>query len=114
MEWRRVIEPDLAFLRHPRLACHQQLGHQTDLFHHERLSLLGELLNTLRHELSNPLFGLQLSSQILKEDLAEDTENLEFIEEISKNINRSQEIIKNFSELFLEKNLTKNIGSHSS
>src|SRR5690606_12919315 len=85
------------------------LGHQTDLFHHERLSLLGELLNTLRHELSNPLFGLQLSSQILKEDLAEDTENLEFIEEISKNINRSQEIIKNFSELFLEKNLTKNI-----
>src|SRR5690606_18134529 len=58
------------------------LNEQTDIFHTERLNLLGELLNTLRHELSNPLFGLQLSSQILKEDFSNNPDNLEFLEEI--------------------------------
>src|SRR5674476_629037 len=44
--------------------CDELRHYAFDLFHFQRISLLGELLNTLRHELSNPLFGLKLSSQI--------------------------------------------------
>lgn len=70
-----------------------------DLFHFQRISLLGELLNTLRHELSNPLFGLKLGSQIFSTmDVAAD--NKEIMEEIEKNVNRCQIIIENFSNLY--------------
>lgn len=72
-----------------------------DVNHHERISLLGELLNTLRHELSNPLFGLQLSSELLlSEQLKPDQKELML--EISKAIHRSQEIMKNFSDIYSE------------
>ncbi len=70
-----------------------------DLFHFQRISLLGELLNTLRHELSNPLFGLKLGSQLF---CMTDTtiDNIELMQEIEKNINRCQVIIENFSNLY--------------
>jgi two-component system, NtrC family, sensor kinase len=70
-----------------------------DLFHFQRISLLGELLNTLRHELSNPLFGLKLSSQLFKA-LTDSDENREFMGEIEKNVNRCQIIMENFSNLY--------------
>lgn len=70
-----------------------------DLFHFQRISLLGELLNTLRHELSNPLFGLMLGSQLFRTlDVAAD--NKEIMKEIEKNIARCQMIIENFSNLY--------------
>lgn len=70
-----------------------------DLFHFQRISLLGELLNTLRHELSNPLFGLKLGAQIFGTlEVPEDSK--EIMSEIEKNINRSQLIIENFSNLY--------------
>src|SRR6478609_10430572 len=70
-----------------------------DLFHFQRISLLGELLNTLRHELSNPLFGLKLSSQIFNTlDVSNDDKDL--MREIEKNVNRCQTIIENFSNLY--------------
>lgn len=70
-----------------------------DLFHFQRISLLGELLNTLRHELSNPLFGLKLSSQIFCTlDISADDKSI--MEEIEKNVNRCQAIIENFSNLY--------------
>lgn len=71
----------------------------TDLYHFYRVSLLGELLNTLRHELSNPLFGLSLAADIFyDEDL--DPEILETISDIKTNSDRCQTIIKNFSNLY--------------
>jgi two-component system, NtrC family, sensor kinase len=70
-----------------------------DLFHFQRISLLGELLNTLRHELSNPLFGLKLGSQIFG-TLDTSAENKEIMLEIEKNVNRCQLIIENFSNLY--------------
>lgn len=70
-----------------------------DLFHFQRISLLGELLNTLRHELSNPLFGLKLGSQLFCMTDTTD-ENKEIMQEIEKNINRCQVIIENFSNLY--------------
>lgn len=70
-----------------------------DLHHQERISLLGELLNTLKHELSNPLFGLQLSIQLLlTEELNEEQEI--FLNEIMSSISRSLSIIGDFSELY--------------
>ena len=70
-----------------------------DLFHFQRISLLGELLNTLRHELSNPLFGLKLSSQIFTTlEVAEDDKSI--MREIEINVNRCQQIIENFSNLY--------------
>jgi signal transduction histidine kinase len=70
-----------------------------DLFHFQRISLLGELLNTLRHELSNPLFGLMLGSQMFR-TLDVSTDNKELMKEIEKNIARCQIIIENFSNLY--------------
>ncbi len=70
-----------------------------DLFHFQRISLLGELLNTLRHELSNPLFGLKLGSQIFTSLEVNEDDRLMMIE-IEKNVNRCQQIIENFSNLY--------------
>lgn len=70
-----------------------------DLFHFQRISLLGELLNTLRHELSNPLFGLKLGSQIFN-TLEVPADSKELMREIEKNVNRCQMIIENFSNLY--------------
>ncbi len=70
-----------------------------DLFHFQRISLLGELLNTLRHELSNPLFGLKLGAQLFRMmKVTEDSKEL--MAEIEENINRCQVIIENFSNLY--------------
>lgn len=70
-----------------------------DVYHQERVSLLGELLNTLKHELSNPLFGLQLSVDLLSQDI-EDNDTRELLEEASNSIRRSQSIITDFSNLY--------------
>lgn len=71
----------------------------SDLHHHHRVLLLGELLNTLRHELNNPLFGIKMAAEILSQD-AKDSDTQESFLEISKYSNRCQTIIQNFSELY--------------
>lgn len=80
----------------------------TELYHSQRVSLLGELLNTLQHELSNPLFGLNLTSSILEGE-AKDPETESLLSEISQNANRSQTIIKNFSNLYNDQQEFKKI-----
>lgn len=74
----------------------------TEIYHSQRVSLLGELLNTLQHELSNPLFGLNLTSTILASE-TKNEETASILSEIAQNANRSQTIIKNFSNLYTEK-----------
>ena len=80
----------------------------TELYHSQRVSLLGELLNTLQHELSNPLFGLNLTGSILAAD-AKDSETIEVLQDICLNANRSQTIIKNFSNLYNDQQELKKI-----
>ncbi len=71
----------------------------TDFNHHERINLLGNLLNTLSHELSNPLFGMRLTSDLLlTEDFDEDAKDT--LGDISTNLLRSQKILENFSQLY--------------
>lgn len=80
----------------------------TELYHSQRVSLLGELLNTLQHELSNPLFGLNLTSSILESETTNpETESI--LNEISQNALRSQTIIKNFSNLYNDQQEFKKI-----
>lgn len=76
----------------------------SDIYHYQRVSLLGELLNTLKHELSNPLFGLKMASDLL---LLEDEEDefIQTVKDISINSNRCQTIIDNFSKLYREENI---------
>lgn len=72
-----------------------------DVFHRHKISLLGDLFNTLRHELSNPLFGLGLACDLLlSSDSPDDT--LTMLKEIKKNVLRSQLIIHNLSKLYSE------------
>jgi signal transduction histidine kinase len=80
----------------------------TELYHSQRVSLLGELLNTLQHELSNPLFGLNLTSSILESE-STDSETKLILSEISQNAHRSQTIIKNFSNLYNDQQEFKKI-----
>ena len=70
-----------------------------EIFHSQRVALLGELLNTLQHELSNPLFGLSLTASLLQKD-AKSQESQSILGEIGQNAKRSQTIIKNFSHLY--------------
>lgn len=86
--------------------------HQSDpeYYHHERLILMGELLNTLRHELSNPLFGINISTNLLlSDDHQKDKIINDTIEEIGKSSQRCQSIIENFSGLYGDRNLLQDI-----
>ncbi|MAZ48811.1 MAG: hypothetical protein CME65_09615 [Halobacteriovoraceae bacterium] len=67
-------------------------------YHVQRVSLLGELLNTLRHELSNPLFGIQLSANLLAEEFQGDDKEL--AEQIQEAVNKSLKILNGFSKLY--------------
>jgi signal transduction histidine kinase len=65
--------------------------------------MLGELLNTLQHELSNPLFGLKLANDLVKmAPPVNDSEALSFLLEIDRYVDRSQKILENFRSLFKE------------
>ncbi|MBP5297369.1 MAG: HAMP domain-containing histidine kinase, partial [Bacteriovoracaceae bacterium] len=84
------------------------LDHQQDLapdiYHFQRIQLLGELLNTLHHELCNPLFGLKLWAQIMAQELPPHLrEGLDFLTEIGRHAVRCQNIIENFSLLYNDK-----------
>ncbi|MBT4937467.1 HAMP domain-containing histidine kinase [Candidatus Peregrinibacteria bacterium] len=74
-------------------------------YHHTRIGLLGQLLNTLQHELSNPLFGIILSVEILKldESLKEIHSS---ISDISLYSEKCQKIIQSFGYLFKESEKT--------
>ncbi len=79
-----------------------------EIHHFQRISLLGELLNTLRHELSNPLFGIKLASDLLKIE-ARDEETSSLLDELSKSAERSQAIINTFSSLYQDNKDVKKI-----
>lgn len=75
----------------------------TDIYHFQRVILLGELLNTLQHELSNPLFGLKLTSDLFADEI-ENHEIKQILAGISHSSDRCQTIIKNFSLLYQGEN----------
>lgn len=87
-----------------KVQCHYQTSNKmvSTLYHDQRISLLGDLLNTLRHELSNPLFGLQLSTEIFPGS-SEETNDV--LGDLKENIFRCQNIIESFSNLYKDQGL---------
>lgn len=77
---------------------------QSDIYHNQRISLLGELLNTLKHELSNPLFGLSLAVKLFKDERENilDSESAKILDQICASVDRCQAIINNFSDLYTD------------
>ncbi|MCO4792952.1 MAG: HAMP domain-containing histidine kinase [Bacteriovoracaceae bacterium] len=84
----------------------------SDIYHYQRVSLLGELLNTLQHELSNPLFGLKLTADLLEGE-QDDSEVAETLSDIANNCSRCQGIIRNFSYLYQDESFTDHVEVHS-
>lgn len=76
----------------------------------ERLKLMADLLDTLKHELSNPLFGINLAVENLIE--FENTESQEIQKEIINNISRSQKIIDNFVSLYDNSNQIESFNAY--
>ncbi|MGB0454374.1 MAG: sensor histidine kinase [Bacteriovoracaceae bacterium] len=72
-------------------------------FQRERLKLLSELLDTLKHELSNPIFGVKLAYENLLE--VKEGDSLKIKSEAVKNLERCQKIIENFSTIFDDTNI---------
>ena len=70
-----------------------------DFNHYERIQLLGGLLNTLSHELNNPIFGMKLACDLLKLEI-QDKDSQELLENIAKNLKHSQTILNDFSSLY--------------
>lgn len=89
------------------LSEQNELDH-VDLFHKERIKLLGDLLNTLRHEISNPLFGLKLTTELLTTEELNLTQS-EFLSEILTSLNRCTSIIEEFTNLYRSDKELKNI-----
>ncbi len=72
-----------------------------DVIHRHKIALLGDLFNTLGHELSNPLFGLGLAAEILI-GAAPDVEARTILSEIRKNVQRCQSILQNLTRLYTD------------
>lgn len=70
-----------------------------EVFHQERVQLLGELLNTLKHELSNPLFGIRLSTELLIDNNYPEPCS-SFLEQILQSTKRCEKIIQNMTNLY--------------
>lgn len=76
-------------------------GAGIDVLHRHKIALLGDLFNTLGHELSNPLFGLGLAADLLISTNTDSDSNV-ILSEIQKNIKRCQLIIQNLTRLYSE------------
>lgn len=70
-----------------------------DLNHYQRVKLLRELFNTLKHELSNPLFGLKLSQQLLASQM-KNPQLSQLWSNVELNITRCEEILNSTLDLF--------------
>ena len=86
-----------------------RLNQDLDFFHQERIHFMGDLLNTLKHEVSNPLFGLKLSTELLM-DISEEQSHQELLSQVNQAIERSLSLINDFKSLYQNSNSIDNEG----
>ena len=69
---------------------------QEEILRMDRLVSLGKLSSGIAHELRNPLAGIKTTAQALGEELSKDDPKREYLNRITKEIDRLNELLKTF------------------
>jgi PAS domain S-box-containing protein len=69
---------------------------QEEILRMDRLASLGKLASGIAHELRNPLAGIKTTAQALGEELSRDDSRREYLNRITKEIDRLNELLKTF------------------
>jgi signal transduction histidine kinase len=78
---------------------------QEEILRMDRLISLGKLSSGIAHELRNPLAGIKTTAQALCEELAFDDSRREYLNRITKEIDRLNELLKSFFSFAKPQNL---------
>ena len=69
---------------------------QEEILRMDRLVSLGKLSSGIAHELRNPLAGIKTTAQALSEEMSKDDARREYLNRITKEIDRLNELLKTF------------------
>lgn len=69
---------------------------QEEMLKMDRLVSLGKLASGIAHEIRNPLAGIKTTAQALEEEMAKDDPKREYLNRITKEIDRLNELLKTF------------------
>ncbi|MGQ9509981.1 MAG: two-component system sensor histidine kinase NtrB [Thermodesulfobacteriota bacterium] len=69
---------------------------QEEILRMDRLVSLGKLASGIAHEIRNPLAGIKTTAQALGEEMPEDDPRREYLNRITKEIDRLNELLKTF------------------
>ena len=69
---------------------------QEEILRMDRLVSLGKLSSGIAHELRNPLAGIKTTAQALGEEMSEEDPRREYLQRITKEIDRLNELLKTF------------------
>jgi PAS domain S-box-containing protein len=69
---------------------------QEEILRMDRLVSLGKLSSGIAHELRNPLAGIKTTAQALSEEMSKDDSRREYLNRITKEIDRLNELLKTF------------------
>lgn len=69
---------------------------QEEILRMDRLVSLGKLSSGIAHELRNPLAGIKTTAQALGEEMSEDDSRREYLNRITKEIDRLNDLLKTF------------------
>jgi PAS domain S-box-containing protein len=69
---------------------------QEEILRMDRLVSLGKLASDIAHELRNPLAGIKTTAQALSEEMSRDDSRREYINRITKEIDRLNDLLKTF------------------
>ena len=69
---------------------------QEEILRMDRLVSLGKLASDIAHELRNPLAGIKTTAQALSEEMSRDDSRREYLNRITKEIDRLNELLKTF------------------
>ncbi len=69
---------------------------QEEILRMDRLVSLGKLASGIAHELRNPLAGIKTTAQALSEEMPEDDSRREYLNRITKEIDRLNDLLKTF------------------
>ncbi|MCJ7641095.1 MAG: ATP-binding protein [Desulfobacterales bacterium] len=78
---------------------------QEEILRMDRLVSLGKLSSGIAHELRNPLAGIKTTAQALGEEMSEEDPRREYLQRITKEIDRLNELLKTFFSFAKPQNL---------